>query len=91
VAQLCPRALGSLYVGPCDSQGYGGGILTLPQPGRAGPRIYITQGQDGPVKSHVTTDGQSISMSWCLVHAAVEFEFQSDIRRGTQIAVSFRL
>jgi hypothetical protein len=30
VAQLYPRALGSLYVVSHDSQGYGGGILTLP-------------------------------------------------------------
>jgi hypothetical protein len=28
VAQLYPRALGSLYVASCDSQGYGGDILT---------------------------------------------------------------
>jgi hypothetical protein len=27
-----PRGLGSLYVASYDSQGYGGGILTLPQP-----------------------------------------------------------
>jgi hypothetical protein len=66
-----------------------GGILTLPQPGRSGSRIYILQEQDGPVKSksHVTTDGQSISMSWWLVHSALKGfrpnEFQSEIRRGT--------
>jgi hypothetical protein len=29
VAQLYPRALGSLFVASYDSQGYGGGILTL--------------------------------------------------------------
>jgi hypothetical protein len=28
VAQLYPKALGSLYVASYDSQGYGGGILT---------------------------------------------------------------
>jgi hypothetical protein len=28
VAQLYPRALGSLFVASYDSQGYGGGILT---------------------------------------------------------------
>jgi hypothetical protein len=33
MAQLYPRALGSLYVVSYDSQGYGGGILTLPLPG----------------------------------------------------------
>jgi hypothetical protein len=44
VAQLYPRALGSLY-----SQGYGGGILTLYQPGGPGPRTYIPQEQGGPV------------------------------------------
>jgi hypothetical protein len=39
VAQLCPRALGSLYVVSYDSQGCGGGILTLPLPGGTGPCI----------------------------------------------------
>jgi hypothetical protein len=48
-------------------------IITLSQPGGPGPRMYIPQEQNGPVQSqsHVTTDGQSISMSWCLVHAAL--------------------
>jgi hypothetical protein len=32
--------LGSLYVVSYDSQGYGGGILTLPLPGGTGPCIY---------------------------------------------------
>jgi hypothetical protein len=41
VTQLCPRALGSLYVASYDLQCYGGGILTLPLPGGPGPRIYI--------------------------------------------------
>jgi hypothetical protein len=52
VAQLHPRALGYLYVVSYDSQGYDGGILTLPQPGEPGPRIYvyILQEQDGPVQ-----------------------------------------
>jgi hypothetical protein len=40
VAQSYPRALGSFYVVSYDSQGYSGGILTLPQPGGPGPRIY---------------------------------------------------
>jgi hypothetical protein len=48
VAQLYTRALGSLYVVSCDSQGYGGGIVTLPQPEGPGPCIYIPQEQDGP-------------------------------------------
>jgi hypothetical protein len=53
------------------------------------PRIYILQEQDGPVKSqsHIATDGQSIGMSWCLVHSELKGfhpnEFQSDIRRST--------
>jgi hypothetical protein len=36
------------------------------------PYIYSLKEQDGPVQSQnsVTTDGQSISMSWCLVHSA---------------------
>jgi hypothetical protein len=88
LAQLCPRALGSLYITSCDSQGYGGGILTLPQHGGPGPRICIPQEQDGPVQSesHVKTDGHPISTSWCLVHPALDVlhpnKFQSDIRKG---------
>jgi hypothetical protein len=64
--------MGFLYIVSYDSQGYGGGILTLLLPGG------IVQEQDGAVQSqvsvkiksqsHVTTNGQSISMSWCLVH-----------------------
>jgi hypothetical protein len=46
VAQLCPLALGSLYVASCDSQGYGGGILTLPLPGGTGSCIYSLQEQE---------------------------------------------
>jgi hypothetical protein len=49
VAQLYPWALSSLYVASYDSQGYGGGILTFPQPGGPGSRIYILQEQGGPV------------------------------------------
>jgi hypothetical protein len=40
VAQLYPRALGSLYVVSYDLQGYGGGILTLNLPGGQVP-VYI--------------------------------------------------
>jgi hypothetical protein len=43
VAQLYPRAPGSLYVVSYDSQGNGGGILTLPLPGGTGPCIYSLQ------------------------------------------------
>jgi hypothetical protein len=45
--------------------GYGGRTLTLHQPGSPGPHIYIAQKQDGPVQSHVTTDGQPLIV---LVH-----------------------
>jgi hypothetical protein len=52
--------------------------LRLPQPGGPGPCIYIPQEQGGPIippgtgllslltqsQSHVTTDGQSASLSW---------------------------
>jgi hypothetical protein len=57
VAQLYPRALGSLFVASYNLQGYNGGILT---------RLHIglnwsqSQGQ-----SCITTDGQSASLSWC--------------------------
>jgi hypothetical protein len=77
LAQLYPRALGSLYVVSYDSQGYGRSILTFPLPEGTGPCIYSLEEYDGPVQSqvnvkfksqsHVTTDGQSISMSWRLV------------------------
>jgi hypothetical protein len=43
VAQLYPWALGSLYVVFYDSQGYGGGILTLPLLGGKGACIYSLQ------------------------------------------------
>jgi hypothetical protein len=53
VAHLYARAQASLYVASYDSQGYGGGILTLletgTQPGGLGPRIYIPQEQGSPV------------------------------------------
>jgi hypothetical protein len=41
VAQLYPRALGSLYVVFYDSQGYSGGIVTFIIPGGTGSYIYI--------------------------------------------------
>jgi hypothetical protein len=42
VAELYSRALGSLYVSFCDSQGYVGDIRTLPQPGGPGPHMCIS-------------------------------------------------
>jgi hypothetical protein len=44
VAQLYPQALGFLYVVSYDSQGYGGGILTLPLPGGKGPGLGSLHG-----------------------------------------------
>jgi hypothetical protein len=81
---VIPRALGSLYVASCDSQGYGGGIITL-----SNLEAQVPQEQASPVQSqsHVTTDVQSLSVSWSQVHAPLEGlhpnEFQSDIRRCT--------
>jgi hypothetical protein len=76
VAQLYPGALGSLYVTSYDSQGYSGGILILPQSGGPGPLSPRNRVVQLKVKvkrqSHVTTDGQSISMSWYRVHKALE-------------------
>jgi hypothetical protein len=79
---VVPPALCSLHVASCDSQGYGGGILTLPQPGGPSPHIYIyiflrNRIVQSKIKSqsHVMTDGHSIS----LFHPN---EFQS-IRRCT--------
>jgi hypothetical protein len=62
VAQLNPRELGSLYVASCDSQGYGGGILTLSQPGRPGPRICIYPSGTGwsSQKSKLRYDRRSV-------------------------------
>jgi hypothetical protein len=51
VAQIYPRALGSLSVTSYDLQGYGGGILS---------RLHI-----GWRWSWFTTNGQSASLSWC--------------------------
>jgi hypothetical protein len=50
VAQLYPRALGSLFVASYDSQGYGGGIIT---------RLH-TASQS---QSYIMTDGQLASLS----------------------------
>jgi hypothetical protein len=49
VAQLYPRALGSLFVASYDSQGYGGGIR---------PRQPSSLSQS---QSHIAIDGQSIN------------------------------
>jgi hypothetical protein len=46
----CPRFETSLFVASYDSQGYGGGIW---------PRLHTGS------QSHIATDGQSISKSWC--------------------------
>jgi hypothetical protein len=51
MAQLYLQALDSLYVVSYDSQGYGGGNLTLPLPGGTHLRIYILQEQDGPLQN----------------------------------------
>jgi hypothetical protein len=40
---VIPPALGSPYVASYDSQGYGGGSLTLSLPGGTGPCIYSLQ------------------------------------------------
>jgi hypothetical protein len=45
---VIPQALGSIFVASYDSQGYGGGIR---------PRLH-SQSQS---KSHIATDGQSVS------------------------------
>jgi hypothetical protein len=44
---IIPLGTGLSY----DSQGYGGGILTLLLPGWTGPRIYLSQEWNGPVQS----------------------------------------
>jgi hypothetical protein len=48
-------ALGTGFPLCClESQGYGGGILTLPQSIGPGPCIYIPQEQDGVIKSKMS-------------------------------------
>jgi hypothetical protein len=47
--------LGSLFVASYESQGYGGSILS---------RLHTSQSQS---RSHITTDSQSASPSWCQV------------------------
>jgi hypothetical protein len=59
VAQLYPQALGSLFIASYDSQGYGGGILTRPHAGKL------------LLDSYVTSEGQSVSMSWCRAHSGL--------------------
>jgi hypothetical protein len=44
IAQIYPRALGSLFVASCDSQGYGGGILTR---FHTGPRSILISYRKG--------------------------------------------
>jgi hypothetical protein len=60
VAQLYPRALCSLYVVSYDSQGYGGGILTL-------PLLVIWPSHRS--RSYFTTDGKSVNTSRCRAHS----------------------
>jgi hypothetical protein len=55
VAQLYPRLLGFLFVASYDSQGSCGGILTRFHTSR-----FILKSQ-----SHITTNNQSASLSWC--------------------------
>jgi hypothetical protein len=54
--------------------------LILPQPEMPGPRTHIPHAEGGPVQnqSHVTTDGQSVSMSWCRLQAALEGRIQNN-------------
>jgi hypothetical protein len=56
------RLLGSLFDVSYYSQRYGGGILSRLHMGR----LSSVKSQS---QSHVTTDGQSVSMSWCRVHS----------------------
>jgi hypothetical protein len=52
VGQLYPQALGSNYVAPYNSQGYGGGILTLPNlEGKVPVYVYPTGSVSQSVQS----------------------------------------
>jgi hypothetical protein len=70
VAQLYPRALCSILVTFYDSQGYGGLIVTRLYPGHVGlilARLHTGGGgtETDQSQSHITTDNQSASPSWC--------------------------
>jgi hypothetical protein len=87
VAELYPRALGSLYVVSYDSQGYGGGILTLPQPGGPG-RIYIypsgTEWSSPKSRYHRRPVSQYVLVPSPLdIKGLDQNEFESNIRTGT--------
>jgi hypothetical protein len=69
VAQLHPRELDSICFASCHSQGYGGGILTLSQPGGPGARTLVSLKNrmiDSKVKGKVTLR-PTVSQSICLV------------------------
>jgi hypothetical protein len=51
----CLKFETSLFVASYDSQGHGGGIR---------PRLH-TQGNKSQIQSHIATDDQSVSKSWC--------------------------
>jgi hypothetical protein len=59
VAQLCPQALGSLFVPFYDSQGYGGGILTRLHTGKFGKYVPIFMRK--PVVSTLFPGGRFLS------------------------------
>jgi hypothetical protein len=70
VTQLYPQSPGSLFVVSYDSQDYGGGIR---------PRLHASFLHPTKLtywlQSHVKTDGQSASQSWCQAPS----EAQADI------------
>jgi hypothetical protein len=59
VAQIYPQALGSLSVASYDSPGYGGGIVSRLHTGGSVSKSSQVK------SSYFTTDGRSVSMSWC--------------------------
>jgi hypothetical protein len=62
VTQLYPRALGSLFVASCDSQGY----LRFRYCNPREPNPATTRSRS---PSYFTTDGQPVSMSRCQAHS----------------------
>jgi hypothetical protein len=80
VTQLYPRAMASLSVASYDSQGYGGGIVTVPQPGGPGPRISLRNRMHRPFSDSDVAGrrrGVNACLLVCLSFTAIFHEFEA--------------
>jgi hypothetical protein len=66
VSQLYPQASGSIFIAFCDSQGYGGGILTHIRDTKLGYYFYIPRSElkDTIGTSIFTTSASHLSLHW---------------------------